>query len=73
MITLGTLVSNIAALHDQLDAMPNSAAERRQLAAQIADLEEVAARLMGGDPLTTIGFDGDALLQGGPPSGAELG
>ncbi|MBW3663830.1 MAG: hypothetical protein KY469_12085 [Actinobacteria bacterium] len=72
MISLGTLVSNIADLHDQLDAMPTEATERRQLAAQIADLEEVAARLMGGDPLTTIGFDGDALLRDRQSSRAEL-
>lgn len=72
MISLGTLVSNIADLHDQLDAMPTNGSERRELAAQIADLEEVAARMMGGDPLTTLGFDGDALIRDAPSSVAEL-
>lgn len=62
MITLGTIVSRIAELRDQMEALPVDDQVRMQLSGEIADLEEVATRLMGGDPLTTVGFDGTALF-----------
>lgn len=62
MISLGNIVSRIADLRDQMETSTLDEQTRMTIVGEIADLEEVAARLMGGDPLATVGFDGTKLF-----------